>query len=887
MRNPSQLLLWFLIIIYVWLFAGLAFAQHSGMRTHKADLGQMDQAVWNSSHGRFLEMTDNGYISTRMTDHVEPILVLISPVLWLWDDVRALLLLQVVAVAIGAWFVYGLAMMRLEQLLTPHERSQVWLAEPLRRLAQPLAFSLAIAFLLAPQLQSAVLTELHAIPLAVPLILWAFWAIEKQRWGQFTAAVLLLAGVKEEAALLAAGLGVWAIWQIVWRRWQSRAGLILASLAVLASLAWFYAATFVIVPSHAVEVYGVAESSYFQRYGALGDSPLDIVKRVITRPALVWQIASEPARLAYLRGLVAPFGFLSLLAPEILLLSLPVLLANLLSAYPAQYYGEFHYSAPLMPYMAVAAAYGMGRVWGWLGRRTARTSAHFQHLAAASLPAMVLASGWRNARTALRPLLAALLALWVLGWAFVVYAQAGHGPWGARYDPTPVTEHHRLLPRFLAQIPDEAAVTTTAAVHPHVSHRRYIYQFPVGLETPTPAEWALLDVTTATDMAPGDVKFLVDGMLATDWGVVDAADGFLLLHIGEPDKVIPDAFYDFARAPAASASAETGAVFSGHTVEDWPRWRQTRVTTYWRAGPAPIEPQIELRTPAGETLYRFADATPPALIWYPPDRWRPGETVRITTLPLSLPRAWGLAVEAKPGLDITPSLRQDAPQVELHEEDVLLIAAYVRGQDGQFYPAPALQDGPGDFAANLSQLYGVQTLYQNASLSLPGGAAIQVETWLPVYPLEPGASVDLWLRWQGAPVWPAGQEAFVHLRHNAAPGAPQDNVVANDVVSTNVAQNDGLPRYFVRYAIDRSWAEWGGAADWRQLQTPDGEETDGVWSVVVGLYDVQSGQRAAVSTPGGVSGEELVAGRLPHGPPPVPDQTCALIPATCASQPLR
>ncbi len=51
----------------------------------------------------------------------------------------------------------------------------------------------------------------------------------------------------------------------------------------------------------------------------------------------------------------------------------------------------------------------------------------------------------------------------------------------------------------------------TAAVHPHVSHRRYVYQFPTGLESPGQAEWALLDVTTATDMAPGDVRATVEG----------------------------------------------------------------------------------------------------------------------------------------------------------------------------------------------------------------------------------------------------------------------------------------------------------------------------------------------------------------------------------------
>ncbi|MEZ4559210.1 MAG: hypothetical protein R2854_22695 [Caldilineaceae bacterium] len=84
------------------------------------------------------------------------------------------------------------------------------------------------------------------------------------------------------------------------------------------------------------------------------------------------------------------------------------------------------------------------------------------------------------------------------------------------------------------QLPRDAAVTATAAVHPHVSHRRYVYQFPIGLDADAPelgnATWALLDVTTNTDMAPGDLKARVDAMLAADWGVVGAADGFLLLH---------------------------------------------------------------------------------------------------------------------------------------------------------------------------------------------------------------------------------------------------------------------------------------------------------------------------------------------------------------------
>jgi hypothetical protein len=386
-------------------------------------------------------------------------------------------------------------------------------------------------------LQSALLTEFHAAPLAVPLLLWAFWAVDRGRWGQFLVAALLVALVKEEMALLAAGLGAWAIWRGWWdgrgvrepaarKRQRQQASLAGGGILVVA-LAWFYIATFVIVPAHAVTVYGVAESTYFQRYGALGDSPADIVRSFFTQPQVVWQIASEPARVAYLLGLFAAFAWLPLLGIEIVLLALPLLLANLLSAYPAQYYGEFHYSAPLIPYFAVAAAYGLGRLWRGLARRLNRESASFQHLPAAGAGAMTALALVQNSRTALRPLVSVALVLWMLAWACRQrLCRHGRGPLGGRYDPVTITAHHRLLEQFVAQIPPDAAVTATAAVHPHVSHRRYVYQFPLGLDAPVPAEWALLDVTTNTDMAPGDLKATVDAMLADGWGVVDARTVF-------------------------------------------------------------------------------------------------------------------------------------------------------------------------------------------------------------------------------------------------------------------------------------------------------------------------------------------------------------------------
>ena len=159
-----------------------------------------------------------------------------------------------------------------------------------------------------------------------------------------------------------------------------------------------------------------------------------------------------------------------------------------------RYYGEFHYSAPLVAYFAVAAAYGLGRLWRFLARRLNRSSPAFQQLPAQGAGTMAAAALVQNARTALLPLVTVGLVVWTLAWSAGIYLHIGRGPLGGRYDPTPVTAHHRLLASFTAQLPAGAVVTATAGVHPHVSHRRYVYQFPLGLDAPVPADWALLDV---------------------------------------------------------------------------------------------------------------------------------------------------------------------------------------------------------------------------------------------------------------------------------------------------------------------------------------------------------------------------------------------------------
>jgi hypothetical protein len=147
-----------------------------------------------------------------------------------------------------------------------------------------------------------------------------------------------------------------------------------------------------------------------------------------------------------------------------------------------------------------------------------------------------------------------------------------------------------------------------------------------------------------------------------------------------------------------------------------------------------------------------------------------------------------------------------------------------------------------------------------------------VRAWLAQRPVWGKDSVDVWLQWQGQS-WPQPYTGFVHLRQNGE----------------NRAQADGAPRYFTFYAVEQALQRQGYANDWRQMQLPADAtvltESENSWSVVIGLYDPQTNQRALViDALSNAIGNELTVGNLQVGSPPTPDQTCAMIEQSCAAQ---
>ena len=626
---------WALIGAYFLYFGVLTVQKHDAFQTTAFDLGNVDQAVWNTRHGRLLAMTNIEGLTNRLGTHVEPILVPISLLYFVWSDPRALLLLQTAVIALGAWPVYLIAQ-RAVSGLPKSSRSRRTKIEgppahdtdplsPLMHQALPLTF--VLAYLFFPALESANLFDFHAVALAPTFFLFAFYYLLTERWGTFALFALLTMSCKEDAPLLVVALGLYLLAVSRGRQWR----IALPTIAI--AMTWFIVAVGVIMPHF--DTGGV--SPFANRYAWLGDGPVEMAVTLFTRPGLVAEHVLAPENLAYLRDWLAPVAWLPLLAPLELLLAAPVLAVNLLSTDGFMHQLEgFHYGALLAPVAVIAAAYGAA----WLIRR---------------LPNF-------------RPL-PALIAIVVLTATLVYHIGHGYTPLAGewRLEWAVVSAHDRLGQEMAGRVPATATVAALPYLNPHVSERQgltMIDRVENGLPAPLhDAEVVWLDVTNDWPLHPNDLKAGIENLLAGDYGLAEAADGYLLLQRGAPGKTLPDAFYDFARAgdPRPQYPMRLQFLLDGQPALECLgfdlSWQKDGVqaTYYWRALRF-LPPGLRLYPfyfddATGQILEDTAQRPLVATIWYPPEDWKPGEVIKTSMLPWPVGPDFGVGLGVVQGQD--------------------------------------------------------------------------------------------------------------------------------------------------------------------------------------------------------------------------------------------
>jgi uncharacterized membrane protein len=428
-------------ILFAVVYSLLSWLKYRAYMDARYDLGNMVQAVYNTAHGHFLEITTGDVEPRQMSrlgSHVDPILALFAFPWLVWPSPVMLLVGQAVVVATGAWPAYRLGT---------------------RATRDPSAGAfLAGAYLLYPALGFLVLNEFHPVALATPLLLWAFLYMDEDRWVRAAVFLVLAAACKETVPLIIAFMGVYfAV------RKRSPWPLIVTAVGVV----WFAAAVWVVIPH-----YNGDQSAFIARYGDYGAGAAEVAKNAVLSPGKTVADFLAESNLRYWLGLLWPLGFTSLLSPLTLLIALPEYALNALSATTFQRRIEFHYTALEIPFLYAAAVLGVMRLWRWLGGGFGK--------------AEELMKGQRVQRVtlALLVLLCALAGNFLLG--PLPFSLPGAAYDGRNYAKT---SHDAALDEAVAMIPPDAKVSVNNNAGAQLASRRVAYIFPYFAG----ADWVLVD----------------------------------------------------------------------------------------------------------------------------------------------------------------------------------------------------------------------------------------------------------------------------------------------------------------------------------------------------------------------------------------------------------
>jgi uncharacterized membrane protein len=337
--RPAIIVLVLLIFGQIAAYGWLAIERHNRFNSTGYDLAIKEQVIWNTVHGRFFASSVE--VENAFADHFQPVMLALMPLYLLLPSPELLLWIQVIGLAAGAIPLYRLAERRLN--------------------STGLALAVSAAYLLYPAVGFINRFDFHPETLAIPTLIAAFDALDRDDARAASLWLLVPLLSKENLGFSIAAFGLYAALQErALPRRRVRFGLAWAAVGVaVSSITMFW-----LIPT-----LRQGPSDTVARYGWLGETPGQMAWTLVSRPGYVWRTLAEPNRALYLLQLLLPIGFLALLGLPELLLAAPGLAINLLAQHHCQSAIYCQYTVPIVPFVFVATVMGLQRIRHLLGRR--------------------------------------------------------------------------------------------------------------------------------------------------------------------------------------------------------------------------------------------------------------------------------------------------------------------------------------------------------------------------------------------------------------------------------------------------------------------------------------------------------------------------------------
>ena len=318
---------------YFIVYSALSVLRHESYHSFGFDLGLFNQVFWNPTQGRLFESTMSQALPiphSLLGDHFSPVFLLVMPFYLAFPHPETLLVVQTLALALGAWPVYLLAKLKL-----PAGYPLLWV----------------LVYLLFVPLAYINLYDFHEVAFSVAPLGFALYFLERGRRVWFVLSLLFTFLVKEEMALIGIGFGAYAL--LGKRDWKLGLGVLAGSLLA------FIAVIQVVIPFFA----GGRSFPYIaERYSAVGGSPGGILRTLVTDPLRIARALLQPKKVYFAVAIFGPVLGLSALAGWASVLVLPTLGYLLLSNYEPQYSFTSQYSAPLIPLVMGTAILALARM---------------------------------------------------------------------------------------------------------------------------------------------------------------------------------------------------------------------------------------------------------------------------------------------------------------------------------------------------------------------------------------------------------------------------------------------------------------------------------------------------------------------------------------------
>lgn len=415
------------------------------------DLGILNQALWNTLHGRFLYYTADINIYTKtgcfLGAHFSPILLLILPFYAIYPTAETLLVISTLAVAIGALPVYEIA-----NFLLKNEK---------------VAVMLGISYLLYPALQGVTLSGFSPESFAGTLFLFIVYYLIKADFKKLALVVPLGLMTHEASVPVIAFI---AIYGMLYHKSAKNKGFQAALVILAICIPYFFFAQDMRI------FFGwTGQPSLWHEWALIGaTSTTDLPFKILLNPTGAWKALTfdGATKLLYITLLLLPTLFLPLLGLRELIPAFPYLFISLFSSYPLYYSLEGHYAAFVAPFIFLGFLHGLMRL-----QRKPRLKISVLKLAKLALLVTVTS-------------LVILLPL--------IYSQ---------YQVFNVDEeNNNVIRSFISRIPQNASVLTQSNIFPHVSSRPDAYTIAPPIWSP---EYERIDKEILQNLSKLDVRYVL------------------------------------------------------------------------------------------------------------------------------------------------------------------------------------------------------------------------------------------------------------------------------------------------------------------------------------------------------------------------------------------